>query len=372
MAGRDYIDLFENAPCGYLVLDPVGRITMSNRIVSEWLGYSAEELKGKRLLELLSVAGRIFFETHFAPLLRMQGYFNEVALDLVAKHGVRTAVLANATMLRDGDGEFSETRLTFFQATERRKYERQLVDTRDISESKRRELSEANADLLAVAKLRDEFIAVVGHDLRNPLASIRGGLRMLEREALSNRGAEIIALMGRSVDRMNGLIDNVLDLTRGRLGGGLRIVREPAVQLEPVIRQVVAELVSAMPERKIVITINIDAPVSADLGRVGQLASNLLGNALTHGASDTEVEISASTVDDDFVLSVANVGETIDPETAARLFEPFFRGGDRQPTEGLGLGLHISSEIAKAHGGTLTVSSEDGRTEFTLRIPREG
>ena len=121
-------------------------------------GTRAGNILGKRIPDLFNVAGRIFFETHFAPLLRMQGYFHEVALDLVKADGTRLAVLANASERRDAEGRLRFTRLVVMQATQRRRHER--------------ELSTALANEKEVATLREQFIAVLGHDLRNPIAAI--------------------------------------------------------------------------------------------------------------------------------------------------------------------------------------------------------
>ena len=171
---EDLEDLYENAPCGYLSLGPDGRIVKSNLTLSGWTGFSREELLGKRLRDLLNVAGAIFYETHFAPLLRMQGFFNEVALDLVTADGRKLAVLANALERRDEDGNLLFTRLTIFQATERRRYERELVEAR--LEAERGLAAERTA-----SELREQFVAVLGHDLRNPLAGIDAGIGMLQR-----------------------------------------------------------------------------------------------------------------------------------------------------------------------------------------------
>jgi sigma-B regulation protein RsbU (phosphoserine phosphatase) len=124
---EDLEDLYQNAPCGYLSLQPDGRIVKTNQTFCRWTGYSPDELIGKRLQELLNIAGRIFFETHFAPLLRMQGFFNEVALDLVKKDGEALPVLVNAAERTSVDGKPQFIRLTVFNATDRRRYERELL-----------------------------------------------------------------------------------------------------------------------------------------------------------------------------------------------------------------------------------------------------
>ena len=218
------------------------------------------------------------------------------------------------------------------------------------------------------AELREQFIAVLGHDLRNPLASVDAGISLLGRGPLDADAKVIVALMRKSVRRMAGLIDNLLDYARGRLGGGLTLVRsdEP---LAPALEHVVAELRAAWPDRRIDTEITLTEPVSCDRARIAQLLSNLLANALTHGSADRPVVVRASMQAEMFELSVANTGEPIPPGVQERLFQPFFRGSAPPRHEGLGLGLYIASEIARAHGGVLKVASSATETRFTLRMP---
>ena len=113
----------------------------------------------------------------------------------------------------------------------------------------------------------------------------------------------------------------------------------------------------------------IDRPVDCDPARIGQLAANLIMNAVTHGAPGMPIEVSASTDEEAFTFSVANGGIPIPPEARAQLFQPFFRGAIRRSQHGLGLGLFIVSEIAKAHGGTMDVASSEDETRFTFKMP---
>ncbi len=232
------------------------------------------------------------------------------------------------------------------------------------------EASEATLlDERKTAELREQFIAVLGHDLRNPLASISGGLRLLQRESTPPEKARTIAvLMQDSVNRMAGLIDNVLDFARGRLGGGFTLDRR-AVDLAPVLAHVVAELSSGVPDRRIDVRIDLPRPINADRTRMAQLLSNLLGNALTHGAPDQPVTVAATADAGIFELAVSNAGVQIPPAALEKLFQPFTRGAVTPGDQGLGLGLYIASEIAEAHGGELTATSDEGETRFIFRMP---
>ncbi len=225
------------------------------------------------------------------------------------------------------------------------------------------------ADEQNTASLREQFIAVLGHDLRNPLASISSGVRLLGQETVSDKGTRILGMMQGSVLRMAGLIDNVLDFARGRLGDGITLSRRNDVALELLLQQVVDELRIAAPDRIIETDFALERPVNCDPSRFGQMVSNLVSNALTHGAADEPVRISASSDGAELVLWVSNGGQPISPEAMERLFQPFFRGEVRRSEQGLGLGLHIASEIAKAHGGRIDVSSTAREIRFTFRMP---
>jgi signal transduction histidine kinase len=225
------------------------------------------------------------------------------------------------------------------------------------------------SDERKVAELREQFIAVLGHDLRNPLAAIDAGTQLLHRMPLSDQATRIVNLIGRSAGRMSELIVNVLDFARGRLGGGLALQRDAEEPLQPVLSQVAAELMASAPDRVIEMRFTLDEPVDCDRSRIGQLFSNLLANALTHGAAEVPIRVRAATGGGEFELSVANGGDQIPQSTIDCLFQPFSRGAVQQGQEGLGLGLYIAHEIARAHGGTLEVQSSPAETRFTFRMP---
>jgi signal transduction histidine kinase len=221
----------------------------------------------------------------------------------------------------------------------------------------------------ADSELREQFIAVLGHDLRTPMRSIGSLMELLMRTPLTEDAATMARLMRDSTSRMQALIDNLLDLARGRLGGGLTLNRDASEPLEPVLREVIAELKASQPDRVVETTFTLIEPINCDRARIAQLFSNVLGNAFTYGSSDQPVRVRAFCDAQTFELSVANAGDPIAPAALERLFHPFYRSQAHEHREGLGLGLYIAHQIATAHGGTLAVASTEEETRFTFRMP---
>ena len=358
----DFQDMFENSPCGYITLRANGRVAHVNKTLLAWTGYAADDMVGKRFTDFVTMAGRIYYETHIAPLLRLQGSFNEFAIEMTSEAGEPMQMIGNALEGRDENGKPLFTRLALLKATDRRRYEQQLLAAREAAAT-------SLASERETSELREQFIAVLGHDLRNPLASISAGARILGRGAKTDKEHQVVAMLETTVTRMAGLIDNVLDFARGRLGGGIALDRNARKPLEPVLHQVIDELRLSSPGRQIEVEYALDSPVDCDRTRIGQLVSNLVGNALSHGSSNQPVRVRAETEDGLFKLSVSNSGDPIPEAAIEKLFEPFFRGEVRASRQGLGLGLHIASQIAKAHDGVLTVTSTAEETKFTFVMP---
>jgi len=219
------------------------------------------------------------------------------------------------------------------------------------------------------AELREQFIAILGHDLRNPVGAALNAAQVLLRMPLDERTKRLANIIQDSSYRMKSLIENILDFARGRLGGGITLTINTDEPLKAILDQVVAELGMIWSERVINITYNLVQPVNCDGDRIAQLFSNLLGNALTHGDKDQPINVRVSSIDGVFELSVTNAGSQIPDKALALLFQPFSRGEVKKDQQGLGLGLYISSQIALAHQGTLIVNSNPNETTFTLKIP---
>ncbi|WP_416443014.1 ATP-binding protein [Leeuwenhoekiella sp. A16] len=235
------------------------------------------------------------------------------------------------------------------------------------------ELEDTEAKLkheLETSELREQFIAILGHDLKNPVGTTRMSAELLLKMNLDERATKYAGIIKSTSFRMEGLIDNLLDFARGRLGEGIQLKKEinNKLLLESV-EQVIKEIQAMAPESRLDVNIQLDYEVNCDRERVAQLFSNLLGNAITHGAPDKPIQVEIVSTKNMFSLAVKNQGEKIPQVAMDHLFQPFYRQNLSSHKQGLGLGLYISSEIANAHGGQMNVASTAQETVFTFIMP---
>ncbi|MCU1281565.1 MAG: multi-sensor signal transduction histidine kinase [bacterium] len=233
------------------------------------------------------------------------------------------------------------------------------------------DLKKTEDQLARELAFRERMMGILGHDLRNPVSAVLGLCGLLRLQGgLSDGPLEHVTLMERSARRMNEMIDTLLDFTRLRFHGSLPIVREE-IDLDELVRDVVAELRAAHRHREIELSGGCNLRGWCDRGRIAQLVTNLAANALSHGAHESAVRVSLAEQGEAVLLSVSNRGPTIPPEFVERLFEPFKQGaGSSDKQRGLGLGLFIVREIVRAHGGTIAVRSLDDITTFVVTLPR--
>jgi signal transduction histidine kinase len=226
-------------------------------------------------------------------------------------------------------------------------------------------------DRTEMLRLQETFAAVLGHDLRTPLGAIVTGAQLLQHRHEDEAVKRIAGRMLSSGLRMTRMIEDLLDLTRARLAGGIPIVRVPG-DLGTIVERVVQEQQAAFPNRSVEFTRQGNLAGSWDTARLGQLSSNLIGNALQHGAEGQPVRVVVDGADSDAVgISVSN-GGSIPQGIVPHLFDPF-RGAERQQgrLDGLGLGLYIAQQIARAHEGAVNVDlGVPGEVTFAVRIPR--
>ena len=220
-----------------------------------------------------------------------------------------------------------------------------------------------------IAELRDQFIGILGHDLKNPVATMRMSADILLKMSKEELTLKQAAMLKSTSFRLQTLIENILDFARGKMGDGIILDRKASNgSLKAILKQVIKEMKISSPSRKIQYEISLEKDVHCDKDRIAQVLANLLSNADQHGDKDAPVEVKAFTTNNRFELMVNNKGEKIPEETKNHLFEPFYR--DRNDSKkGLGLGLYIASEIARAHEGEISVVSTNEMTTFSMAIP---
>ena len=244
----------------------------------------------------------------------------------------------------------------------------QLISTQLECDRALAETRSALSDAQANGELREQFIAVLGHDLRTPLSSIVTGADVLGMLQLPPQAGKVVERIRRSAMRIAGLVDDVVDFTRGRMGGGIAIELKQESGLKAAFEQVIAELRGDHPDSEIIADLALDGPLLVDAGRMAQLLSNLLKNALVHGEPGRPVRVRAQQQEGALEIIVVNEGPAIPQETLSQLFKPFWRGKPVYGEKGLGLGLFIVSEIAQSHHGELDVISSDGTTSFIFKM----
>jgi signal transduction histidine kinase len=220
-------------------------------------------------------------------------------------------------------------------------------------------------------ELQRFLVGIVGHDLRNPLSALTTTLELFGRlGGLSDRQLALAARMRSAADRMKRLIDDLLDYTRVRGGGGIPIERRP-VHLGEVVESVVEEMRAAHPDRAIELRGAGDGAGEWDPDRLRQVLSNMVTNALKYGDAGRAVEVAWRGAGPEVAIEVKNHGPPIPPDALPTLFEPLTQAATQRGRTGIGLGLFIARQLVQAHGGRVDARSDADGTVFTVRLPRD-
>lgn len=374
-------ELFDSAACALAVTAEDGTILQANTRFGEWLGFSTTELCGRRFQDLLTMDGRIFHQTHLAPMLRMRGNVTEVKLDMLHRDGQKVTVLLNGTQRKQADGAVYD--LALFGTTDRDKYERELLNARNFAEALLQEktatelaLKQAQAELseaYAIAQRRalfaEQMVAIVSHDLKNPLTAIRMASDFLSRGERTAKERQLLGHIGQSSERAQRMIADLLDFTQARVGQGITIKAAP-LDLHGVTRRAVDELRVAFPNAILDHYVEGRGVANLDADRVQQIIGNLVANSVAYGDLQRPISITSRLGSDLCEVSVHNHGAVIPPALLLGLFEPMTRGTDQgSDVRSVGLGLYIVRELARVHGGDVAVTStaQDGTT-FSVRF----
>jgi len=374
--------LFDEAPCGLVVTKEDGTILRSNQTFSHSIGLDAQALIGRRFQDLLTMGGRIFHQTHWSPLMQMQGSVAEVKLDLVHHDKHIVTMLLNGVRREHASGAFYE--LALFGTKDRDKYERELLNARKVAEDLLREktaaesaLRQAQAELKSAyeeAQLRASFaeqmVAIVSHDLKNPLTAIKMASGILAREERTTRESKMLGHISQSVNRAERMIADLLDLALARVGQGITL-SPSTVDLHAFVGASVDELRMTFPEATLVHQTVGTGNAWLDADRVQQIIGNLVANSVAYGDLQQPITITSRVEQDHAVVSVKNQGSVIPDSLMGVLFEPMIRGGNTgTDSRSVGLGLFIVREIVRAHNGVVSVNSTpESGTTFTATFP---
>jgi signal transduction histidine kinase len=426
--------LLDAAPCGFVSFADDGTIRASNATLLEMLGFTREALIGQRVESILNVGARIFYQTHFFPLLKLHGRAEEIFMILRTKNAEDIATLCNAVR-RERGGEWL-TDCVFLRVRERQKFEDALLrakkaaeDAHQLAEDQRRQVEEANDQLerqavelelsqqqmidqaeeletqgealravndqlveqslelerqRAVAedanRAKSTFLATMSHELRTPLNAIGGYVQLLElgiQGPITEAQADVLARITRSQRHLLRLINDVLNLARieaGRVDYHLE-----ACPLRDIVDTVLPMVEPQLRARNIRYEVSIasDLVAHADREKVQQVLLNLLSNAskFTPAGGSVSIEGFANDPAGDRVhIRVRDTGIGIPYARLAQVFEPFVQVDDSHArrSEGTGLGLAISRDLARGMVGDLSAESEVGvGSIFTLTLPRE-
>ena len=378
-------DAFDLAPVGFAVVDHADRILGVNQTLVDWIGRDAQELLGKEWMSaLLSVAGRVFVETHIRPLLRMQHAARGIAVDLRAADGRRLPVVATIVGRRHDRG--GGLLLTFLEAIDREHYERELLRAkhaaeeaadrlRELADDLERRVANRTAELERANRELDSFAHAVSHDLRAPLRSISGFNGMLLEDygaLLDPNGRKILNSVDSATRAMSDLIDGLLQLSlmsRGEMS-------LQACDLSQMAESIRDELAGSEPGRHVEWHIEAGMVAVADPRMMQALLRNLLGNAwkYTSKTANARIDFDCRIENGERLYRVADNGAGFDMRHAHRLFEPFQRMHSQTQFAGLGLGLATVQRIVCRHAGDLRAESQpnEGATfEFTLAPRRQ-
>jgi PAS domain S-box-containing protein len=364
---EDLAGIYEDAPAGYLSTLPDGTIVKVNGTFLRWTGYQRADLvQERRLQDLFSTPGRIYYETHLGPLLAMQGSVSEIAMDIHCAGERVLPVMLNAAQRKGAEGEPLLLRFTVFNATERRRYEKELL--------------QARRDAEALVRAKTELLAMLSHDIRSPLGAVMAVAHMLEGSGLTAEQASLVRILRSSSATMLNLVNEVLE--HSRLEAGAVPLRPAPFDFVAQARELVGNLQPLAKEKGIALKCAVDprlpAMVIGDATKLGQVLGNLLGNALKFTeAGSVVLELALADLSEREArirVRVADTGIGIEPAQLPGIFREYTQAheGIESRYGGSGLGLAISRKLLRAHGSDLRAESEPGKGSvfwFELALP---
>ena len=360
-------ELYQNSPCGYVSFLADGTIFNINKTLLSWIGYSREEVIGQlKFQQLFKIGGQIYFETHFFPLVKMQGFVNEINFDIRRKDKSDFPSLLNVTeVVSEGSSE-KFYRASIFNISDRKRYEQELIQARKTAEQ--------------ATKSKAAFLSIISHEIRTPLNAVLGIGNLFGKTALDPQQEEYARILKHSSENLLGLVNNLLDMSK---------IEAQKVKLEirsfslPDLLEVLIDTFKVKSlERQIDLQVELDPElpenVLGDPYKLNQVLTNLLGNAIKFtekGHVKLEVEVlgkKGGRVGLQFAVSDTGIG--IPKDRLDTIFDEFSQANYDVGLKygGTGLGLTISQRLLQLHGSKMQVESEEGKgTRFNFRLEYE-
>lgn len=353
--------LLNTAPCGFVTFTDDGTMLEVNSTLADLLGYTRVELEGWHLQKVLPPGGRVFYHTHIFPLLKLHGMAEEIYVALRAKDGRDVPMMLNGAR-RERDGVMVND-CVFVRMQQRHRFEEELLLARRAAE-------QANA-------ARAKFLSMMSHDLRTPLTAVSGFTKLMEGGVYGPITEEQRNVLQRTNEACRELLRMINDiLAFAQLESGRVDVRtEPVAVTDAIARAESLIRVRVHEQRLTLSSEGTDgAQVLADPDKLQQILLNLLTNAIKFTSPGGAISVTCSSDGDRMRIAVRDTGVGIPPEQLERIFDPFVQL-DHQPADptqrGVGLGLAISRDLARAMNGDLTVESVPGEgSVFTVELPR--
>jgi PAS domain S-box-containing protein len=356
-------------PCGVLSLTNEGTIVTVNRPLADLIGREPGEIVGQHVEMLLTVGGRIFFQTHLYPILRLHGHASEMFVLLRHRDGTDRGVLMNAVRQELADGD-AVVHCALMEVRERRKFEDALLRARTEADQAREAADEAN-------RAKSQFLANMSHELRTPLNAISGYVQLIQlgiHGPVTDAQRDALERVTRSQRLLLRLVNDVLNLAR--IESGMLEYHLEVVVLADLIASVLPMIETQAATSKLATrVINTAGLVAlADREKLEQIVLNLLTNAVKFTPTGGTVTVIAEPGPSEtyVLLRVRDTGTGIPAAKLESIFEPFVQVGTGEAArrEGTGLGLAISRDLARGMGGDITVTSEPARgSTFTVRLP---
>ena len=378
----DFKTLYHHAPCGFLYTMEDGTLIDVNNTFLAFTGYSREEIiENKRFEDFLSIGGKIYYETHFAPLLNMQGEVSQINFDFIRKDETRFPVLVNAIKQSDNEKQHNYIQFIVLDITQRKQYEMELMNAKKKSEELLTQLSKVNTELTSniqviaeqshqLEKLnatKDKFFSIVAHDLKSPLCSLKSFSTLLIDHFDSLDKDDILTMskqLSDSVDSTIKMADNLITWATVQMGESQ--FNEETIKVKDITSNIFDVYQKVALEKGINVSFSVDDSLSiiGDKNQIEFVIRNLVNNAIKFTHKNGFVSLTAKSLPDGLVqISVSDSGVGISDEYKRELFsiskKQSINGTDGE--KGTGLGLMLSYEFMKLNGGQIDIESSLGK-----------